>query len=227
MKSMEYRVTKNHCEKHCGESLLGLFHPWKAPRMRRGLAILLFMMIIIVMILVSRKLYWQPIVLLVMVGVWLIPYAYQKRQQEYKEEIAQKMDSLVNDPELLWLNFLNSEKEIKDLEIDWKRDDKPRISETNIQVLAFLKKEGTSQGLHRAISGFQDSGSAKKHLKRLVAKGLVESVGNDYQYIPWNFMIIDDFNKEVRGEEAEKLKKILNEGWEKMIDEGGGLSSNG
>ncbi len=234
MTSMEYRVTMDKCEKHLGEPLLGLLKPWKSWRFRLAFALVLMgiiALIILVLVLKSRVsiltglskdffffniFVWFGIMVLGgVISSIVAPYMFKI---SFRNEVAEKMRELVNDPELLWLNFVYSKQSMKKIPIDWKKDDKPRISDTNIKVMAFLKKKGTSQALHRVISGFQDSSSGNKHLKRLVTKGLVESTGNDYHYVPFEFTIIDDSNMEVQGEEAQKLKTILNEAWERMID---------
>ena len=216
---MEYKVTLSKCTEHLGEPLNGLtVRWWKVPRMQKLLALGGPLVLIIALLILSKKHYWYALAIVAMSGIWLFPYSYQRLMESYRQELAEKIKYLVNDPELLWLNFLSHLKTIQDDEIDWRKDDKPRISDTNIKVLAFLKKNGTSQGLHRVISSFQDSGSANKHLKRLAEKGLVEVAGNDYKYIPWNFIIINDFHAEVQDD---KVRKLLNESWERMIDEMG------
>src|SRR3989339_365177 len=230
---MEYRVTMDKCKKHLGEPLLGLLKPWKSWRFRLAFTLVfigIVMLIVLVLVFKSRAsmliglskdffffsiFSWVTVLVLGgVVSFMLTPYLFK---ESFRKEVAEKMKDLVNDPELLWLNFVYSKLTIKKTPIDWRKDDKHRISDTNLKVMAFLKKEGTSQALHRAISGFQDSNSANKHLKRLADKGVVESTGNDYHYVPFEFIIIDDMNNLIHTEEAAKLKKILNEGWERMM----------
>lgn len=226
---MKYRVTQKHCEKHLGKSLSGLLNPLESWEMRLGLGLLTIGIISITILIFVRanillnlqtgfftsKIFILGLSIVIggSVSFMFAPYLFQDM---FRKEIDQKIITLVNDPELLWLNFISPKKSIQETEIDWEKHDKSKLSDTNLKVFAFLKKEGTSQALHRFITGFQDSGSANKHLKRLVLKGLVEETGNDYKYIPLEFVIIDEFNREVPN--MDKLKGILNASWVRMLD---------
>src|SRR3989344_6706476 len=150
---MEYKVTLSKCTEHLGEPLNGLtVRWWKVPRMQKLLALGGSLVLIIALLILSKKHYWSALAIVAISGIVLFPHSYQRIKEGYQEELSRKIKYLVNDPELLWLNFLSHLKTIQDDEIDWRKDDKPRISDTNLKVLAFLKKNGTSQGLHRVIS---------------------------------------------------------------------------
>ncbi len=236
MKNMEYRVTIEKCEKILGEPLLGLLHPWKSWRFRIAfigslLAAIMFSIMVLVLkskagtlVTIQGDFYFLTVFLYVLImafaGVWSfisIPYLFKDM---FQKEVAKKMKDLINDPELLWLNFEYGKKNYQNINFEWKKNDKHKISDTNLKAMAFLKNEETSQGMYRTISGFQDSSSSNRHLKRLSEKGVIAVTGNDYQYVPFEFVIIDDLNKVVQNEEAEKLKKILNKAWERMMEKG-------
>ena len=97
------------------------------------------------------------------------------------------------------------------------------MAQATFQILSYLKKHGTGQGMHRAIKSMQDSGSSNKALKRLSEKTVfqeppIQREGNDYRYAQWQFKIVDDNNKPVDTERAHKIEKMLGKVWEEMLD---------
>jgi hypothetical protein len=165
-----------------------------------------------------------PMIALCVVMIIAAPIAFFFTTRSlYADICAPMMKDLVNDKELLWLNSQGIHDTVK----KWSSTRDGGTNETSFKILSYLKKRGTAQGLHTTVKSLQDSGSANTQLKRmsgirrdtkLPLGPLVENVGNDYHYLPWQFKIVDRNNKPVTTPEAAKMERLLIQCWESMID---------
>lgn len=206
-----YKIPKRKLEEHLGKELkwcTSPFRSWYYYLYTLGFALtLVFLMGIL--FLVKNAFPFTLSELLIAAGIVLIisgAFTFFLFRRGGFFLVSEKIKALINDPEVVGLNFYSEEGQKK-----IKRSDKGLTPE-NFLALAYLKKYGTSNGLCERVRRWQDSSSARKCLKRMALRGLVEEVGGDFQYVPWEFVVVDDFGEAVRSE------RLLQRAWEDMIE---------
>lgn len=208
---MEFRLTVPKAKEYLGESLLNeIMFPEKSSYYRfRTRYAPLAIIGLLVLSFFSKKFFLIPFFL----AVGIITYFADKRRASWRVNslVAKFLKSLVADRELKWLN---DQKELLGIPSRLKRSGGRAILDaTDYEVLTFLKKNKSSQGMHSAIPSFKNSNSVNKKLGRMETRGLVVKTGNDYAYVPWTFKILDDSS-----ERGLALEKVLASAWERLID---------
>jgi phage shock protein PspC (stress-responsive transcriptional regulator) len=218
MVMLTYKVTEQKLNEHLGEPFASYFNLFKSKRFQRlfgvygGICLLFSILFFLVWL-------WHIAILgLIAIIPTYILFSIIIRVN-YRSEIAAKMGDLVNDPELLWVNS------VKHRDIGhWQRSRKGGLSPITFKILRYLKKEGTSQGMYKAIKSMQGSNSAYQTLKRLANKEIfnkpiVQREYNDFKYIPWSFKLIDENNNAVNTKRAKMVETILDKCWEEFMDD--------
>lgn len=133
------------------------------------------------------------------------------------EKIANRIQRLVNDPELFWLNF-HKETSMEQLkgEIRWKRVSQVLTPE-NFLTMAYLQQNEGAQGIHRKILRWRNSNSARVNLKRLAERGFISKEGGDFGYLQWEFRLINSGGQFLGTEAAKKMEKLLDLSWKVML----------
>jgi hypothetical protein len=222
-----YRVTEEKLREHFGQELEQALHPLKnrVYQLLAGYLLLCVFVVLWALYIFSPIRRWSPFLTMIFSPILLIGliawFYFMFRTVRFIHTHAMK--DLVNDKELLWLNSQGIHDTVK----KWSSTRDGGTNETSFKILSYLKKRGTAQGLHTTVKSLQDSGSANTQLKRmsgirrdtkLPLGPLVENVGNDYHYLPWQFKIVDRNNKPVTTPEAAKMERLLIQCWESMID---------
>lgn len=218
MNMFTYRVTEKKLTTLFGEELKELLNPFKTKEFL-GLIIILFIVwvILLVLTLIFFPRFFGYLIIIAVIQLVLInSFFYFCREKGVIS--SKKMKDMVTDPEIVWLNSRPAEDTIKRLE----RKYKGIFNEDSFKILAYLKKYQDSRGMHNIITSLQNSNSTTKKLKRLHEKNLVMYESNDFQYNPWQFKIVDDHNQIITDEKErirlEKIEKLLNKSFERMID---------
>jgi len=214
MRMPTYRVTEKKLIEIIGEPWVGYFSRFKSKRFRDPLIIILISTTISSILLLIIGYYW------VLIGLWLIIILtcitiYLLLKGQFLLEIAQEMRKVVSDPELIWLNSQQAEDVVK----HWGRGRGEIYNEKNLHILAYLKKEGCSQGIYQVITSFKNSNSATIALKRLSEKGLIKYENGDFHYLPWEFKLVNENNLFSKDKKSQKMEKVLNKAWEKMLED--------
>ncbi len=207
-----YRVTERRLEEYLGEPYLAYFNPFRSSRFVLGFSITIFIFLLFSVLLawVGKAGYIIGIVVAVILGETVFFFAMR---EQFRADIASKMRDLVNDPGLLWLNSKLPEETVT----RWDRKREGVLPLSTLRILAYLKKEGTSQGLHRKIPSMKNSSSARRTLMRLAEKKTFDEpiVTKDFKYAPWKFVVVDEKNHAVKDE---RVGRLLKRCWEEMLD---------
>jgi len=231
---MEYLVTTKKVKEHLGNPVEHIIHPTRDFRL--WIIAPMFSVVSLFFIVVIHyseiRLLWlaisYTIIALFTIGSILVMMFLCKDTN--LDRCADKMTRFVNDDELLWLNEYkkpepnetNKPAERKNYDVNYPSKlgrlgstKKGTMTESTIQMLAFLKRYGTSQGMHKKIPSMGSSNAANKTLKRWALKNnmVVQNEGNDYSYVPWTFKVVDD------NPEGQKIEKILGIAWERKLDQ--------
>ena len=147
-----------------------------------------------------------------------IPGTYFVIRAGAKKEVIQKIKRLVNDQELFWLNFHIERTDFMPInkEMEWKRASNTLTPE-NFLAMAYLKKEGGSQGIYKKILRWKNSNSAKKNLERLAARGVIIYDGGDFRYGRWQFKLINENGQFLETTESKRAEELLDYAWEMML----------
>lgn len=227
MKMPVYRVTEQKVNEYLEQPLYGLTHPWKNKSLQLILWLSLGVVILTVLLTVFFGSLWIMLLILFLM-IFLLIICYIGMRKEFYRKIAKHIQKLVTDPEMVWLNAQQPEDIIK------KHDRKYKgvLHEDTFKILAYLKKEGGSQGIYHQIKSLQNNNSATVKLKRLRDKNLVKHDGIDFRYLPWKFKVVDERNQIIKSTADNqsspqvapriiRIEKILNKAWELMLDEEG------
>lgn len=222
-----YKVTQKKLEENLGESYIDCFHTSKSKRLRFiSLIYLIAIPLNILLLWKFRQLFeetsrlftlFQSLILVFMFLLLVMPtLTYFVFKHSFRQELSRKMKVLVNDPQLLWLNFKQGVVYPTEKKLVLKRYNYP-LGEEAFYVMGYLKKHGTSSGLE--WKNWKDSGTVRKRLKQLAERGVISEADGGHAYLPWSFRLIDEHGKFVETPHAQKVEKTLNRAWEKMLDE--------
>ncbi|NQV91852.1 hypothetical protein HQ489_05250 [Candidatus Woesearchaeota archaeon] len=207
-----YRVTEKKIQEYLGEGFGFELNPFKTLQMA---VVFLSVGIALLIVLINGGLI--AALKVVVVGFFIVALMYfmiKKGDYNYEPYIKE----LVNDQKLLWLNNQDPFKTVK----KWNSSNKGNFTPTTFKILAYLKKEGTIQGMYKKIRTMKNSNSAYQATKRLADKNIfnepiVKQNGNDFAYVPWKFNIVDETNCHIKGKG--NIEHLLQKVWEKMLDQ--------
>lgn len=218
MKMPTYRVTEKKIEEHLGCSLLDL-HSWKKNKLLLVMGGTFILLGIVLLIFGWWFKYWWMLLPFGLTGLAFAGFSIMKNEKDFYEQIVPKMKELVQDPGILWLNAQKAENEVK----KWGREGRGILNEDTFKILAYLKKEGGSQGIYHQIKVWKNSNSAQKKLKRLHRGEWIGHDGIDFRYLPWEFKVVSDenliFKEEPEKKRVSQIEQILNKAWGLMLDE--------
>ncbi|HLC20069.1 MAG TPA: hypothetical protein VJK72_04055 [Candidatus Nanoarchaeia archaeon] len=218
-----FRVTEQKLNEYLGDDFVYALDPKKSPRFKLfPIMMLLLLLLPLFSILSGIQLGFSTPLLgvLFMSSTILVvtpSLMYHQLKSIFFMSCVPKMRKLVTDQQLLWLN--STQETVTRL----GRTPKNQLSEVNFSMLAFLKKNGTSQAFYKTVQSMGSSNSAAITFKRLARKvvydqSIIQKEGSDFKYVPWEFKIVDKNNKAVATTEIAKMEKLLNKLWEKLID---------
>jgi len=218
-----YKVIEKKLEENLGDSYVGYLYPSRSKRLRfMGLMLIVFIPLDLLLLYLVQwfgglpfqiKSIILPLALLIVSGLLILYFLFR---YQFFQEISKKMKVLVNDPELLWLNFKQNQVYPTGKKLVLKRSTYP-LGDEAFHVMAHLKKQGTSSGLEWKY--WKNSGTARKRLRQLTNRGIISESGSDYSYMPWEFRVIDEDGRFLETLHAKKVERLLNKAWERMIDE--------
>lgn len=220
-----FRVTEQKLNEYLGDDFVYALDPKKSPRFKLfPIMMLLLLLLPLFSILSGIQLGFSTPLLgvLFMSSTILVvtpSLMYHQLKSIFFMSCVPKMRKLVTDQQLLWLNSITPDETVTRL----GRTPKNQLSEVNFSMLAFLKKNGTSQAFYKTVQSMGSSNSAAITFKRLARKvvydqSIIQKEGSDFKYVPWEFKIVDKNNKAVATTEIAKMEKLLNKLWEKLID---------
>lgn len=229
MAMLTFKVTEGKIKEILGKKIAYYTTFWKSETvfpllLLAGMCIFAFLIVLPVLIFypssepfdLGRYLKGGGISFLVIIGLMAV-MMHSATVKGRPEKIANRIQRLVNDPELFWFNFLkeNNMEQLKG-EIKWGRASQVLTSE-NFLTMAYLKQNEGAQGIHRKILRWQNSNSARVNLKRLAKRGFISEEGGDFCYLPWEFRLIDSEGQLLGTEAAKKMEKLLDLSWEMML----------
>jgi hypothetical protein len=197
-----FRLTESKVKEYLGSNLQFFLNPFKEKNFSLGM-VGIFLFVIVFFIIFKSY-------LVLVIGIILALIAYQIRRDIKIHLGALKIKELVNDSNLLWLNYHPDEKGSIS-----KRSEEGKISPTTFKILAYLNREGDYRGISAEVPSLKNSNSAYQNLKRLAERGIVEP--ESFKYRDWEFLIVDKNNQKLDTWKAKRINKILVLFWKEML----------
>ena len=164
-----FRVTEQKLNEYLGDDFVYALDPKKSPRFKLfPIMMLLLLLLPLFSILSGIQLGFSTPLLgvLFMSSTILVvtpSLMYHQLKSIFFMSCVPKMRKLVTDQQLLWLNSITPDETVTRL----GRTPKNQLSEVNFSMLAFLKKNGTSQAFYKTVKSMKNSNSASIAFARL------------------------------------------------------------